>query len=92
MTDQQETADERLERLTQATAGIRARSGFTERVMLAAQAASAPGWLESAALSAKAVFAVAVLTAAAAVTLAVQSDLATTEASAAAYTAMEIDW
>ena len=92
MSEQHETVDERLERLAQSTSGLRARPGFQARVMLAVQSAAAPGWLESAVLSARAAFAVAVLSAAAAVALALQTDAAATETSAAAYTALGIDW
>ena len=92
MTEQHETVDERLERLAQATSGLRARSDFTDRVMLAATATSAPGWLESVSSAARTGLVVAVLAAAAAVAWAAKSDLAANEASAVAYGAMEIDW
>jgi hypothetical protein len=92
MTEAHETVDERLERLAQATAGLRAGPGFTDRVMLAAQASAQPGWLESVTLSARAGLAVAVLAVAAVLVVAVESDLEMTEASAVAYGAMEIPW
>jgi hypothetical protein len=92
MTEAHDKVDERLERLAQATAGLRARPGFTDRVLLAARASAPPGWLESVTLSARAGLAVAVLAVAAAFAVAVQSDLEVTEASAVAYGAMEIPW
>jgi hypothetical protein len=92
MTEQYETVDERLERLAQATSGLRARSDFADRVMLAVGASSAPSWLESVSSSARTGILVAVLAAAAAVALAAKSDLAANEASAVAYGAMEVEW
>lgn len=92
MTLAHDQVDERLARLAQATASLRARPGFTQRVLLAAQAAAQPGWLESVALSARVGLAVAVLAVAATVAVAVESDLEATEASAVAYGAMEIPW
>jgi hypothetical protein len=87
-----ETVDERLERLAQATEGLRARPGFADRVMLAVQGAPQLGWLESVVLSARAGFAVAVLAAVVALGLAIQSDGVATEASAVAYGAVEVGW
>ncbi|MFC1642008.1 hypothetical protein ACFL5O_04875 [Myxococcota bacterium] len=87
-----ETMEERLERLSRATAGIRARSDFVQRVMRQTLAVSDPGWLESAVASARAVVALAILAAAAALTLAVHTERMATEASAVAYTAEGLDW
>jgi hypothetical protein len=92
MTEQDETVDDRLERLARATSSLRARPGLSDRVMLAVQSASRPGWWDSVVLSARAGFVVAVVAAAAAVALAVQSDWAVTEASAVAYGAVEVGW
>ena len=92
MTEQRESIDQRLDRLARATRGLGARPGFTDRVMLAAQAASAPGWLEAVALSARGAVAVALVAVVTAVVFAVQSDQAATEASAAAYGALELPW
>ena len=92
MTETDETIDARLQRLADATSGLHARPGFAERVLVAAQAAAKPMWLDSITMSARSVFAVAVLAAAAALTLAVRSDWAATEASAVAYGTMEVDW
>ncbi len=92
MTQTDETLDTKFQRLANATAELRARPGFTERVMVAAEAANAPLWLESVAVSARSVFAVAVLVAVSALGLAVHSDWAATEASAVAFGTMEVDW
>jgi hypothetical protein len=92
MTETDQTIDAELQHLANATAGLRARPGFSERVLVAAQAAQAPMWLESITSSARGVLAVAVLAAVAALTLAVHSDWAATEASALAYGTMEVDW
>jgi hypothetical protein len=92
MTRTDETLDARFQRLTAATAELRARPGFTDRVMVAAEAATAPLWLESVSVSARSVFAVALLMAVSALGLAIYSDWAATEASAVAYGTMEVDW
>jgi len=92
MTDQPETIDQRLERLARATDRLRAPSGFTGRVMLAVQAASSPGWLESVSLSARSALPVVFLAVVAALVVAVQSDREVTEASAVAYGAVEMPW
>ena len=92
MTEQPETIDQRLERLARATDQLRAPSGFTNRVMLAVQTSSSPGWLESVSLSARSALPVVFLAMVAALVLAVQTDRAVTEASAVAYGTMELPW
>ena len=92
MTRTEENLEARFQRLANATAELRARPGFAEQVMVAAETANAPLWLSSVTASARSVFAVAALVALSALGLAVHSDWAATEASAVAYGTMEVDW
>jgi hypothetical protein len=82
----------RFDRLARATQDLRARPGFSARVMQAVQAEPTLGWIESVATNWRAVVAVAALAATTAVGVAVQIDEAETEASAVAFGAVEMQW
>ena len=73
MTDQ-EDIDQRLARLSGATAGLRPSAGFSSRVMLAIDAQAAPSIFEAVWFSARRLVPVAAIAAALAVVWAVQVD------------------
>lgn len=84
--------DRRLDQLARATCGLRARPGFSERVMLKLGVAAPAGWLWSVARMAKAALAAATLASVAALFWAMESEKAQTEASAVALAALDLEW
>lgn len=85
-----ETPEERLERLREATAGIRARPGFVARVM--GRVTAEPTWIELLPLVARRLWPVAALTVAVALLLAYWSDERASEALAWSDDVVENEW
>ena len=83
--------DLELAELGRATEPIRARAGFSERVMAAVQAESF-GWRDELVRSARRVVPALALAAVVAVVWAVSSDVATDEALAVAEDTVELEW
>ncbi len=83
--------DSRLERLAQATQGLRAGPGFNQRVMLTVNAASLPSWLDAVTRLARGALAVGGLVTLVAIGWAIESDRAVNEASAVAFFSLDLD-
>jgi hypothetical protein len=86
-----ETMDERLAKIGERTAGLRARGGYNDRVMRAVQA-SRGGLFDGMWRAARAVMPVAVMAAALAVGWAVRTDRAADLALASTFDVVEVEW
>ncbi len=84
--------ERRLARLAEASEGIRARPGFTDQVMLAALASTAPSLTVDLTRSLRRVLPVAMLAAALCVLWAVVSERSTDDAFVAADESVELEW
>ncbi len=89
--DRNESLEQRLERLGGATAGLRPRGGFNDRVMRAARA-SQPGVFDAVVRSARAMVPVALMAAVLATGWAVRTDRAADQALASSFDVMEMEW
>lgn len=87
-----EAMDERLARIGQATASLRPRPGYDDRVMRAVQASRGAGAFDGVLRAARAVMPVAVMAAALAVGWAVRTDRAADMALASSFDAVEMEW
>lgn len=86
-----ETMDERLAKIGERTAALRARGGYNDRVMRAVQA-SRGGLFDDAWRAARAVMPVALMAAVLAVGWAVRTDRAADLALASTYDVVEVEW
>ena len=82
--------DSRLERLAQATAGLRSMPGFADRVMLQVNLAATPGWLDAVSRLARSALVAGALLALTSLGWALHSDQSATEASAVAFSTLEL--
>lgn len=87
-----ETTDERLVSIGQATAKLRPRGGYNERVMRAVQASRGNGMFDGMLRASRAMVPVAVMAAALAMGWAAHSDRAADMALASSFDVMEIEW
>jgi hypothetical protein len=92
MSEQDDRIDAELARIAQATAPLRPRAGYLERVMAAVHAESLLGWRHELVRSARRLVPLAGIAAAAALTWAVVSERSTDEAFASWDDSVELEW
>jgi hypothetical protein len=92
MSERDESVEERLQRLADATRALHGSPGLQARVLQAIAAEAAPSWLAATTRASRKAIVAAALVATACAVFAVRDESVSDEASAVAYTALEIEW